>query len=104
MQDKKYNPIRGILDNRVQLRDLVKKAFAQHDVDQNGKLDFHEMMVMMKNILSSHKQEPSELEVRNLMKQLDSNDDGYISLDEFQVLMEHTLKMKAEQFDKANGQ
>ena len=37
------------------------------------------------------------------MKQLDRNDDGYISLDEFHILMEHTLRLKADHFDKANN-
>lgn len=99
-QKKKFNPIRAILNDEAQLKRLVKQAFEQQDTDKNGKLDFYEMMNMMEKLLKNNGQgAPEEVEIRALMKQLDTNQDGYISLDEFQVLMVQTLTIKAQQFD-----
>ena len=43
---------------------------------------------------------PDKTEVRTLMNQLDTNNDGVISLDEFHVLMKLTIESKANYFDK----
>jgi len=56
------------------------------DVDHNGKLDFSEFVIMMRDKLSG---EDMEQEIRQAFRVFDRNGDGYISKQEFKHCMMH---------------
>jgi len=56
------------------------------DVDHNGKLDFPEFVIMMRDKLSG---EDMEQEIRQAFRVFDRNGDGYISKQEFKHCMMH---------------
>lgn len=64
----------------------VFNLMAEVDVDHNGKLDFSEFTVMMKDKMT---EEDLELQIKQSLRVFDSNGDGYISRAEFKQCMMH---------------
>lgn len=66
--------------------DEILNIMNEIDVDHNGKLDFSEFTVMMKDKLT---QEDLELEIKQAFRVFDRNGDGFISKAEFKHCMMH---------------
>jgi len=66
--------------------DEIMNIMNEIDVDHNGKLDFSEFTIMMKDKLSG---EDMEQEIKQAFRVFDRNGDGYISKSEFKHCMMH---------------
>ncbi len=91
--------IEQFLHDKKKLKDITKKAFDAVDLDNSGYLERNEVEVVMKNVaVDLGVQKPSDKEIDDVIKELDKNNDGRLSVDEFQVLIEQILEMmtKAE--------
>lgn len=60
-----------------------REAFEMFDKDQNGKISLKEL----KNIMKSLNQEPTEMELREMISEVDLDGNGEIDFDEFVILM-----------------
>jgi len=66
--------------------DEIMNIMNEIDVDHNGKLDFSEFTIMMRDKLSG---EDMEQEIKQAFRVFDRNGDGYISKNEFKHCMMH---------------
>jgi len=84
----KSESYRNILDDEKKMKKLTIAAFNEIDNDGNGFLDRDELKeVMMQVAEESGKDVPTEEEVNEVLKELDADNDGQISVKEFQVLI-----------------
>ena len=80
----KAHEIRRILNDPPKLKQLTQAAFDEVDGDGNGHLDRDELKAVMMNVANDvGVDKPNDEEVLNVLKELDENDDGQISVDEF---------------------
>ena len=85
--------VEKVLNNEEQLTQLCKAAFDSVDEDGSGYLEKPEMMKVMGQVAGDVGCEPpSEQQVEEVMKELDQNQDGKISFEEFKVLIVEVLK------------
>jgi len=90
----KARAIRKILKNPTKMKKLTKMAFDVIDADQNGYLDSDELKTVMMNVASDIGVDtPSETEVAEVLKELDEDENGEISVDEFEVLIRQLLEV-----------
>ncbi|XP_059084241.1 neo-calmodulin-like [Tigriopus californicus] len=66
--------------------DEIMNIMNEIDIDHNGKLDFSEFTMMMRDKLAN---EDMELEIKQAFRVFDRNGDGYISKIEFKHCMMH---------------
>ena len=89
--------IEQFLHDKKKLQDITKKAFDAVDLDNSGYLERNEVEVVMKNVAADlGVQKPSDKEIDDVIKELDKNNDGRLSVDEFQVLIEQILEMMSK--------
>ena len=92
----KASAIRKILKDPKKIKKLTKAAFDEVDADGNGYLDRDELKTVMMNVAQDIGVDtPSEDEVADVLKELDDNDDGQISVEEFEVLIRQVLEVMA---------
>ena len=92
----KASAIRKILKDPKKVKKLTQAAFDEVDADGNGYLDKDELKDVMKNVATDIVVDlPSEEEVADVLKELDENDDGQISVEEFEVLIRQVLEVMA---------
>jgi calmodulin len=88
--------VKEILDDKDKLAKVAKAAFDAVDTDHNGFLDrkeLEEVMASVANDMGIEKPSPSDID--DILKELDQNSDGKISLSEFQVLIKQILEIMA---------
>ena len=70
------------------MKRLTKMAFDVIDADHNGYLDSDELKTVMMNVAQDIGVDtPSENEVAEVLKELDEDENGEISVEEFEVLI-----------------
>ena len=85
--------VKKILADEEKLAKVCKAVFEQVDSDKSGFIDEKELAATMKMLAGDLGiPEPSEDEVKEAYKALDTNCDGKISLDEFSVLTKQLLQ------------
>ena len=62
---------------------FLKKLFLCFDRNKNGLISIHEI----RHIVSHSKEKLSEKEIEFIMKEVDTDEDGYISFEEFMTIM-----------------
>lgn len=72
---------------------VLKKAFDFYDEDKNGFITFEEL----RKVTSSY---CSDDQLREMIKEVDLNDDSKIAFDEFVKMMEH-VKLSTSKFRSA---
>lgn len=90
--------IREILRDDRKLHDIAKAAFDAVDVDRSGFIDEPELRTVMCSVANDIGMDtPSDSDVRDVLRELDTNRDGRISLEEFKVLIRQVLELMASQ-------
>ena len=90
--------IEAILRDDSKLHEIAKAAFDAVDVDGSGFIDEPELKQVMASVAGDIGMDsPSDSDVRDVLKELDANGDGKISLDEFKVLIRQVLELMASQ-------
>ena len=92
--------VKEILADKEKLGKVAKAAFDSVDTDHNGFLDkkeLEEVMASVANDMGIDKPSPSDID--DILKELDQNSDGKISLSEFQVLIKQILEIMANAED-----
>ena len=70
------------------MKKLTKMAFDVIDADKKGYLDSDKLKTVMMNVAQDIGVDtPSENEVAEVLKELDEDENGEISVDEFEVLI-----------------
>eukprot|EP00825_Cyclidium_porcatum_P007961 TRINITY_DN1399_c0_g1_i3.p1 TRINITY_DN1399_c0_g1~~TRINITY_DN1399_c0_g1_i3.p1 ORF type:complete len:102 (+),score=35.93 TRINITY_DN1399_c0_g1_i3:235-540(+) len=93
--------IKDILNDKEKLKQITKTAFDAVDNDGSGFLELNELENVMKTVAKDvGASEPTTEEVKEIMKELDTNGDQKISLEEFQVLIEQVLEMMVQTQDQ----
>ncbi|CAG9321634.1 unnamed protein product [Blepharisma stoltei] len=90
--------IQAILRDDRKLHDIAKAAFDAVDADQSGFIDEPELRTVMCSVAGDIGMDaPTDSDVRDVLRELDTNRDGRISLDEFKVLIRQVLELMASQ-------
>ena len=93
--------IKEILADEKKLNEVVKVAFDSVNSDKTGEINhsqFETVMIQVSKDLGT--EPPSSEEVNEVIKHLDTNKDGFISLDEFKVLIIDILNSMIKQLEK----
>ncbi|CAK82936.1 unnamed protein product (macronuclear) [Paramecium tetraurelia] len=89
--------VKDILKDKKKVRFVAESAFKQVDKDGSGYLERPELEEVMNNVAADLGVEPpTSEEIDEVLKELDENGDGKLSIDEFQVLIEQVLEMMAK--------
>ena len=93
--------IKEILADEKKLNEVVKVAFDSVNSDKTGEINhsqFEAVMIQVSKDLGT--EPPSSEDVNEVIKHLDTNKDGFISLDEFKVLIIDILNSMIKQLEK----
>ncbi|EGR31585.1 hypothetical protein IMG5_106370 [Ichthyophthirius multifiliis] len=86
--------IKNIINDKQKLKKVTETAFKAVDIDGSGYLEKNELEQVMINVASDiGVEKPTKEEVDEVLKELDENGDGKLSMEEFQVLIEQVLEM-----------
>lgn len=86
--------IEQILKDDSKLNEIVAAAFQSVDTDGSGYIEEQELKIVMSGVARDiGMPEPSDSDVREVMRELDQNSDGKISQDEFKVLIRQVLEL-----------
>lgn len=86
--------IEDILSDEAKLNEIVKAAFESVDADGSGYIEEAELKVVMTSVARDiNMPEPTEQDVSEVLRELDSNRDGKVSQDEFKVLIRQVLEL-----------
>jgi len=84
--------IQEILADKVKVWELTKEVFDEVDTDHSGQIEADELKAMLVKIAKDAEMPPpSQSDVDGVLKALDSDGNGTISLSEFQVLIYEVL-------------
>ena len=90
--------IKAILRDDRKLFEVAKAAFDAVDSDHSGFIDEPELKTVMCSVANDiGMDQPSDSDVRDVLRELDTNRDGRISLEEFKVLIRQVLELMASQ-------
>ncbi|OMJ68835.1 hypothetical protein SteCoe_17464 [Stentor coeruleus] len=90
--------IQAILRDDRKLHEIAKAAFDAVDSDHSGFIDEPELKQVMCSVASDiGMDQPTDSDVRDVLRDLDQNHDGRISLEEFKVLIRQVLELMANQ-------
>lgn len=93
--------LRAIIADDSRLTEITKAAFDSVDTDGSGAIEENELKQVMQAVASDiGMSEPSDSDVSEVMKELDVNNDGKISLDEFKVLIKQVLDIMLSEAEK----
>jgi len=84
MTSKRAEATKGLTEEQV--ADL-KEAFAMFDINGDGTIELHELQQVMRKL----GQNPSEKELREMIRTVDDNGDCEIDFDEFLLLMKSRI-------------
>ena len=88
--------IQAILRDDRKLHEIAKAAFDAVDSDGSGSIDESELKTVMCSVAGDiGMDQPSDSDVREVLRELDVNRDGVISLEEFKVLIRQVLELMA---------
>ncbi len=80
------------------LNEISKVAFDSVDKDRSGLIDYNELAQVMSNIANTvSSEQPSDNDVDNFFKKLDSDCSGKISFEEFKVLIKEVFILLQEE-------
>ena len=89
--------IKDIVNDEEKLRDIARVAFESVDTDKSGKIDSKELYKVMEGISKDLGIDaPSNEEVQEVLKHLDTDNSGTIEFDEFVVLIKDVLTAMSE--------
>ena len=89
--------IKDIINDEQKLREIARVAFDSVDTDKSGKIDNKELSKVMEGISKDlGVAPPSNEEVNEVLKHLDTDNSGTIEFDEFVVLIKDVLTGLAE--------
>ena len=90
--------IQAILRDDRKLHEIAKAAFDAVDADGSGFIDEPELKSVMCGVANDiGMDQPTDSDVRDVLRDLDTNRDGRVSLDEFKVLIRQVLELMASQ-------
>ena len=90
--------IKAILRDDRKLHEVAKAAFDAVDADHSGFIDEPELKTVMCSVANDIGMvQPNDSDVRDVLRELDTNRDGRISLEEFKVLIRQVLELMASQ-------
>jgi Ca2+-binding EF-hand superfamily protein len=89
--------ISEICNDDAKLTEITKAVFAEVDKDGSGEIDKAELKVAMACVAREASIDPpSDAQVDEVLKALDTDNSGTISVDEFKVLIKEVLKALAD--------
>ena len=89
--------IKDIINDESKLREVARVAFESVDTDKSGQIDNVELSKVMEGISNDlGVAPPSQEEVDEVLKHLDTDHSGKIDFDEFVVLIKDVLTAMAE--------
>ena len=93
--------IRKVLQNEDQLRALATRPFNEIDTDRSGHISKDELKVVLTNVSKAIKTNPpSDEQIEETMKEVDSNNDGTISFEEFVELLRLILTKFLQEIER----
>ena len=89
--------IKDIINDENKLREIARAAFDSVDTDKSGNIDNKELSKIMEGISKDLGIDPpSDAEVQEVLKHLDTDNSGTIEFNEFVVLIKDVLSSLAE--------
>jgi len=96
--------INEILNNKDQFNEVLKTVFDEVDTDHSGFIDQNEFFNAIKNVFSEINASKNDVKINEptieqtnvLLKDLDKNQDGKLSMDEFSILVRKLLESLLE--------
>ena len=84
----------NILNDPAKLRQVTQAAFIAVDADGSGFLEVSELSEVMNQVASDiFLPPPTQEELEEVLKELDTNNDGKLPVEEFEVLIRLVLEM-----------
>lgn len=97
--------IKDILQDKDKQGKLAKAAFDAVDTDKSGYLERNELEAVMSSVSSEFDfDQPTKEDVDEILKEIDVNSDGKISLNEFQAQIKQILNVMAENEKEFDGE
>ncbi len=88
-----------ILEDEGKVDEIVKVAFANVNTNNSGAIDKGQLEAVMNQIFNDLSKElPTKKEVDEVFDYLDSNKKGFISPEDFKVLIKDILKSLIEEY------
>ena len=89
--------IKDIINDEAKLREVARVAFDSVDTDKSGQIDNTELSKVMEGISKDlGVSPPSQAEVNEVLKHLDTDGSGKVEFDEFVVLIKDVLTAMSE--------
>lgn len=88
--------MRDVVQNPEKVKKFAYAAFEAIDTNRSGYLEREELEAVMCNDLNPGEKKPSREDIDEVLRELDVNNDGRVSLSEFQVLIEQLLRAMAQ--------
>lgn len=84
--------IKEIIDDDIKLHCIVKGLFDQFDRGNSERLNGDELFALLKFVCQESSWKPPQMgEVRDIMKEFDTDRDGFITYSEFKFLIKRIL-------------
>lgn len=97
--------IRNLLNNEQALIRVAKPSFDAMDRDKSGYVDQDELHAVMVNAAKAMGAPvPSEEQARNVLQEIDHNQDGKVNFEEFIELLRKMLQQMLSQVDSSDQQ
>ena len=88
--------IKALLNDKEALRNTTKQIFSEIDSDNSGFIERKEFGLCVDKLLSGMDPAPSEEEKVAIIKTIDVNKDGKLSIEEFESMVIDSLKTLIE--------
>lgn len=89
--------IEAILNNEAVFNQVVRSSFESVDKDGSGFIDESELRTVLSGVTKDKGRNFSDSEVSGMLRELDSNRDGRISIEEYKALIRQVLEIMKEE-------
>lgn len=100
---KSKKALQVLLKDEIKLNALVRTAFSAIDKDSSGEIDEHELFDILKHVPQDEEGSLRFEDVKAAMSELDTYNDGRITLEEFKAMVTASLNFLYQRESNKKG-